>query len=143
MGTSTNHTCLAFDYGTKSIGAAVGNSIINSAREIPPLKAIDGIPRWEHIEALLKEWQITMVIVGLPLNMDGSESDMSRRAKKFGNRIHGRFGVPVNFVDERLTSNEAKEEASRDGHKGDYHKNPVDSIAARLILQDWWNQSTS
>ena len=72
------------------------------------LRAKDGIPQWHEIEALPKEWQPQTVVVGLPLNMDGSESDMCQRARKFGNRIHGRFGVAVDFADERLSSFEAK-----------------------------------
>ena len=77
---------LAFDYGTRRIGVAVGNELLRSARELTPLTARDGIPDWNVVSRLLNEWQPDLLVVGLPLNMDGSESDMSTRARKFGNR---------------------------------------------------------
>ncbi len=131
---------LAFDYGTKSIGVAYGQTITASARELPPLAARDGVPDWQVVAQLLVEWQPDLVIVGLPLNMDESDSDLSERARKFGNRLHGRFGVAVQMHDERLSTREAKTEAKSRGHRGDYARNPIDSIAARLILEGWLAQ---
>lgn len=133
---------LSFDFGTKNIGVAHGQTITAYASELPSLKANDGIPNWSQIELLLKEWSVNRVIVGLPLNMDDSESELSIRARKFANRIHGRFGVPVEMVDERLSTLEAKQEAAARGHKGQYGKNPIDAIAARLILESWLQQNT-
>lgn len=133
---------LAFDYGTKNIGVACGQTITRSANALAPLKARDGVPDWSHIEQLLQEWKPDLVLVGLPLNMDGSESELSTRARKFANRIHGRFGVKVATVDERLSSFEAKGEVIRQGGSRDYKNNPVDSIAARIILEGWFEQST-
>lgn len=130
-------TLLAFDYGTKNIGVASGQTITRSANSQSPLKAKDGIPDWTQIEKLLKEWQPDLVLVGLPLNMDDSESELSARARKFANRLHGRFGVKVELVDERLSSFEAKNEVMSRGGSRDYKNNPVDSIAARLILESW------
>lgn len=130
-------TLLAFDYGTKNIGVAVGQTITASARSLPPLKAKDGVPDWSQIEKLLAEWKPDLVLVGLPLNMDDSESELSARAKKFANRLNGRFGVKIEMVDERLTSFEAKGEVMSRGGSRDYKNNPVDSIAARLILESW------
>ncbi|BBI47650.1 putative pre-16S rRNA nuclease [Vreelandella olivaria] len=98
---------LAFDYGTRRIGVAVGNELLRSARELTPLPARDGIPDWNVVSRLLSEWQPDLLVVGLPLNMDGSESEMSTRARKFGNRLHGRFGKPCEMVDERGTTREA------------------------------------
>ena len=132
---------IAFDYGTKNIGVASGQSLTSSANSLVPLKAKDGIPDWTHIEKLLQEWQPDLVLVGLPLNMDGSESELSARARKFANRIHGRFGVKVELVDERLSSFEAKGEVIRSGGSRDYKNNPVDSIAARIILEAWFEQN--
>lgn len=132
---------IAFDFGTKNIGVAYGQSVTATATELKPLPARDGVPNWEDIGKLLQEWQATRLIVGLPLNMDGSNSELSQRARKFGNRLHGRFGLPVDMVDERLTTREAKQEAETRGHRGNYANNPVDSIAARLILESWFNQS--
>lgn len=133
------NTYIAFDYGLKNIGVAQGNDITNTAQELPQMKARDGIPNWDEIEKLLQEWKPNKVIVGLPLNMDGSPSELSARANKFANRLNGRFGVTIEMMDERLSSFEAKAEASERGHKGNYGKQPIDSIAARLILESWLN----
>ncbi|WP_047013027.1 Holliday junction resolvase RuvX [Spongiibacter sp. IMCC21906] len=128
---------LAFDYGTRWIGVAVGQTLTATASTLPALKAKDGIPRWEEIEQLIKQWQPDTVVVGLPLNMDGSESDMSLRAKKFGNRIHGRFGVNVAFADERLSSFEAKGDILEKRGSRDFKNESVDSRSAVIILESW------
>lgn len=128
---------IAFDYGLKNIGVACGQTLIGSANPLPPLKARDGIPDWDEIGKLLKEWRPERLLVGLPLNMDGSESELSARARKFANRLHGRFGLEVEMVDERLSSFEAKGEVMARGGSRDYGKNPVDSIAARIILEGY------
>lgn len=130
---------LAFDFGLKNIGVAYGQSITGTATELAPLTARDGIPEWEQIAKLLKEWQPQRMLVGLPLNMDETESELSQRARKFANRLHGRFGLPVELFDERLTTRLAKEEARERGHKGNYAVMPVDSIAARLLLESWFS----
>ena len=132
-------TVLGFDFGTRNIGVASGQVITRTATALPSLKARDGVPDWQQIEALINEWRPDAIVVGIPLNMDGSESDMSRRARKFGNRIHGRWGLPLYPADERLTSFEAKEWAGRLGHKGHYGSSPVDAMAAQIILEAWLN----
>jgi putative Holliday junction resolvase len=109
---TTAQSILAFDFGTKNIGAATGQTITQIASELPPIKAKDGTPNWDNVAALLNEWKPDRVLVGLPLNMDDSESELSKRARKFGNRLHGRFGVQVEMVDERLSTFAAKEEAA-------------------------------
>jgi putative Holliday junction resolvase len=134
-------TLLSFDYGTKNIGVASGQTITGTATELTPLKAKDGVPDWSAIEKLLAEWRPDLVLVGLPLNMDDSESDLSARARKFANRVHGRFGVKVELVDERLSTFAAKGEMMERGGSRDYKHNPVDSIAARLILEGWLNNA--
>ncbi len=136
-------TVLAFDYGTQSIGVAYGQSLTNKAKELPPLKANDGVPDWNTVATLLQEWQPHRLIVGLPLNMDGSESDLCARARKYGRRLHGRFNLPVEWMDERLSTFDAKQEARERGHKGNYQQDPIDSIAARLILEIWFQQNTA
>ncbi|MBD1549931.1 Holliday junction resolvase RuvX [Pseudomonas typographi] len=129
---------LGFDYGSKQIGVAVGQSITGQARELCTLKAQNGVPDWSRLEALVKEWQPDALVVGLPLNMDGSTSEMSERAVKFARRLHGRFNLPVHTHDERLTTFEAKgERLAHGGQRGSYRDNPVDAIAARLLLQGW------
>ena len=99
---------LGFDYGLKQIGVANGQTLTCSANGLTILKAVDGIPDWSQVEKLLNEWKPDLVVVGLPLNMDDSESELSGRARKFARRLHGRFAVEVEMVDERLTSREAK-----------------------------------
>nr|WP_324257375.1 Holliday junction resolvase RuvX [Cellvibrio fontiphilus] len=137
----TVKSLLAFDYGTKNIGVATGQTLTRSANAQAQLKAKDGIPDWSQIEKLLKDWQPDLVLVGLPLNMDGSESELSARARKFANRLHGRFGVKVELMDERLSSFEAKGEVMAQGGSRHYKSNPVDSIAARLILESWFERN--
>ncbi len=131
---------LGFDYGLKNIGVATGQTLTGTASAQPAIRARDGVPDWQEIEALLREWKPERVLVGLPLNMDGTESELSTRARKFANRIHGRFGAAVEMVDERLSSFEAKGEVMARGGSRDYGKNPVDSIAARLIVETYLNR---
>jgi putative holliday junction resolvase len=133
---------LAFDYGTKNIGVASAQTITKTANSLLGLKAKDGIPDWTQIEKLLKEFKPDLVLVGLPLNMDGSESELSTRARKFANRLHGRFGIKVEMIDERLSSFAAKGEVLEQRGSRDYKNNPVDSIAARILLEDWLANST-
>ncbi|VEI44850.1 Holliday junction resolvase-like protein [Actinobacillus equuli] len=111
-------TILAFDFGTYSIGCAVGQNITGTAQGLPSFKAQDGIPNWDQIEKVIKEWQPERLVVGLPLNMDGSEQPLTQRAKKFANRLNGRFNLPVELQDERLTTVSAKAEIfERGGYK--------------------------
>lgn len=135
---NTHQLVMAFDFGTKSIGIAVGQALTAKGQALKPIKANDGVPNWDEIGAIIQEWQPDLVVVGRPLNMDGSESEMSLRANKFGKRIHGRFGLPVENMDERLSTREAKELAREAGHKGNYKQQPIDSIAALLILESWF-----
>lgn len=129
---------LGFDYGTKQIGVAVGQAITGQARELCILKAQNGVPDWQKVEALLREWQPDAIVVGLPLNMDGSPSAMSERAEKFARRLNGRFNLPVHMQDERLTTYEAKgQRLSQGGQQGSYRDNPVDALAAALLLESW------
>jgi len=131
---------LGFDYGTQKIGVAVGQSITGTARELSVLKARDGVPNWDEIATLLKEWQPDALIVGLPLNMDGSGSDISARAEKFARRLHGRFGLPVHLHDERLSSFAARgERSNQDGGRKSRDK-PIDALAAALIVEGFLEQ---
>ena len=134
-------TLLGFDFGTRSIGVAIGQEITGSAQPLRALKANDGIPNWEEIEKLLQEWQPDRVIVGLPLNMDGTPSEMSARAEKFARRLNGRFNLPVHTHDERLTTFEAKGQRLAQGQRGGYRERPVDALAAALLLEGWLEQN--
>ncbi|GHE21296.1 Holliday junction resolvase RuvX [Halomonas urumqiensis] len=129
---------LAFDFGTRRIGVAVGNELVASARELTPLMARDGIPDWQRVAALVDEWRPDLFVVGLPLELDGAELEMCVRARKFGKRLFGRFGVPCEMVDERGTTREAKTIARQRGHRGNYRDDGVDGIAAVLILESWF-----
>src|SRR5690625_4788431 len=130
---------LAFDYGLKNIGVAVGHTLTGTATALPLLKARDGVPQWEREEEILQEGQPELVLVGRPRNRDDSERELSARARKFANRLRGRFGVAVEMVDERLTSCEAKGEVMARGGSRHYGKHPVDSVAARLIIETYLN----
>jgi putative Holliday junction resolvase len=131
---------LCFDFGVKRMGVAVGNDLIKRGQELKPINAIDGIPNWQTIAAVINEWRPKELVVGLPLNMDGSESDMSLRAKKFGSRLKGRYNLEVHMVDERLSSYAAKSEHFEHNGYTDFGKHSVDGAAACLILESWFNQ---
>ncbi len=136
-------TIMAFDYGLRQIGVAIGNRITATAQALTTLKANDGIPRWEEIQSLLEEWRPQLLLVGLPLNMDGSSSELSQRSEKFGRRLQGRFALPVEFMDERLSSFAAKQQLRENGHQGDYKHSPADALAAELILRSWLEHNDS
>ena len=135
--------CLGFDFGLKRIGVAVGNPSFGTTQALDPIRAKDGIPDWSILTSLLEQWQPSELVVGLPLNMDGTENDMCLRAKKFGKRMHGRFHLPVHMVDERLSSFAAKEEAkSVHGHL-DFGDFSVDGAAACMILETWFQEGNT
>ena len=128
---------MGFDFGTHRIGIAVGQAVTCTASALTTLAARDGIPDWAALGRVIEEWQPDAFVVGIALHMDGSESEMARRARTFGNRVSGRFGRPWHPFDERLSSFEAKEWADELG-RGRHGRRPVvDDLAARLILQSW------
>ncbi|WP_313097789.1 Holliday junction resolvase RuvX [Atlantibacter hermannii] len=131
-------TLLAFDFGTKSIGVAIGQRITGTARPLTAIKANDGTPDWTQLEKLLKEWQPELVVVGLPLNMDGTNQPLTDRARKFANRLHGRFGVKVELQDERLSTVEARAGLFERGGFRALNKGSVDSASAVIILESYF-----
>jgi putative Holliday junction resolvase len=134
-------TVIGFDFGKKYIGVAVGQEMTGSASPLGSIKANDGIPNWDALASYLKEWQPDLIVVGLPLNMDGSEQQLTLDAKKFGQRIAGRFGLKVEYQDERLTTADAKEQLfSRGGYKN-LKKDNIDAESARLIIESFFEQS--
>lgn len=135
-----NRTIIAFDFGTLSIGIAIGQEITATARPLTAIKAKDGKPNWSEIEKILQEWQPELAIVGLPLNMDGTEQPMSNQARKFANRLHGRFGIQVTLHDERLTTIEARAQLFNQGGYRALNKSKIDSISAVIILESWFEQ---
>jgi putative Holliday junction resolvase len=130
-------TVMAFDFGLRQIGVAMGNCLLGTTQPLPIVKAKDGQPEWAALEALIDEWRPDLVVVGDPLNMDGSASELSALAAKFARRLHGRLGLEVAMIDERLSSFEAKHNSREQGHRGNYKRQPVDSLAAELILKTW------
>lgn len=136
-------TLLGFDYGPRKIGVAVGQTVTGSATPLTTLRSRGERPDWPGIEALVREWQPSAAVVGLPFNMDDTEVDWSPRVHRFARQIAGRFGLPVHLVDERLTSIEARRQLmARPGFKiaqGDHH-HAVDALAAALILETWLSE---
>ena len=124
----------------RHIGAAVGQQLIGSSNPAGVIRARDGVPDWLAIEKLLKEWQPDLLLVGLPLNMDGTESRMSKRAQKFARQLEGRFNIAVELIDERLTSFAAKQQRREQEQSTDFGRDTVDAEAACIILHDYYNR---
>ena len=140
--TRTEATLLAFDYGEKRIGVAVGNTLTGHARALTVFENRSREYRFEVAGQLIVEWKPMTVIVGLPMHPDGTPHEMTQLATRFGNQLNGRFSVPVTWVDERYSSVEAKAELKRNGvkmnAKGRY--DDIDAEAARVILQQYFDQ---
>ena len=135
-------SALSFDYGTQRIGVAFGQSISATAKAIAVLKAKDGSPDWDEVEKLLQEWKPDCCVVGLPYNLDASESELLTRAIKFANRIKGRFNINCYGMDERLSSKAAIEQVVED-ESSSKKKTAIDDIAAQIILENWLNEYNS
>lgn len=133
-----SRTVLGFDYGTRSIGVAIGQEITGSATPLKALRAVDGIPDWNEIQKLLDEWKPDLVVVGIPLNMDGTEQEITVRARKFARRIEGRFAAKVVMQDERLTTTSAREHLFANGGYRALKKGSIDSFSAVLILENFF-----
>jgi len=131
-------TLLCFDYGTRRIGVAVGQTLTRSANPLTTLTAINDQPDWQAISRLIEEWRPDALVLGMPLNADGSASDITRRAQRFGNQLKGRYNLPVHTIDERLSSATAEEQLSQRPRKGKIHKADIDKLAATLILESWF-----
>lgn len=126
-------TLLAFDFGLKRIGVAIGNTLLKEARPLTVISAETNDAKFAAIGALMQEWQPERCVVGLPLHSDGAENEMTARCRRFGNQLTGRFGVPTVLVDERYSSAVL---AQRRGQA-------VDDEAAALILQQYFNDHVS
>ncbi len=128
-------TLLGFDYGLKRIGVAVGQELTGTASALLTVRANDGKPDWDAISKLIGQWQPDEVVVGLPLNMDGSFHELSYRAQRFGNQLHGRYNLPAHFMDERLSSLDAERELKGKSRK--VQAADIDKVAAKIILKSW------
>lgn len=138
---SQAETYLAFDFGLKKIGVAVGDSDCRIASALTRILSVPKQTRWTAIQELISEWQPTALIVGISRNMDGSDHEMTHAIQRFSRQLQGRFGLPVNLVDETLSSRQAWELISDNPHVN--HRkalNKQDQVAAQLILQTWFEQ---
>jgi len=133
---------LGFDFGMKRIGVAVGQTITKSATPLETLQAKNGIPNWILMDKLVKKWVPDAFVVGIPLNMDGTEQPLTQQARQFANSLQTRFDLPIYEMDERLTTKDAKESLFNKGGYKALRDGQVDSIAAQLILQNWFMEHT-
>ena len=129
---------MAFDFGTQKTGMAVGSSLIESATPLPLFPMKDGIPNWDNLLKLVKQHQPNVFLVGLPLNMDDSESELSARARKFARRLRHQTNIETWMVDERLTTREARDELDHYQAQGRGKKLSADSLAATLFIESWY-----
>ena len=135
--TMGKRTILGFDFGMKSIGVAVGQEITGTASPLNALKARDGIPDWDLLANVFEEWAPDLAVVGLPLNMDGTNQHVTFSAKKFANRLADKYKVSVETYDERLTTVDAKAQLFEMGGFKKLEKQKIDSASACLIVESW------
>jgi putative Holliday junction resolvase len=132
---------LGFDFGMKRIGVAVGQTVTKTARPLGVIRATLGVPQWDAIKKHIQDWRPDALVVGVPLNMDGSEQPLTQAARQFSDTLAARFHLPVFGIDERLTSVEAKDRIFNEGGYRALKNSQIDSIAAQLILQNWLTQT--
>ena len=139
MSPGADATVLAFDFGTRRIGVAVGNTIVRVAHALATIDAESSADRFRGIAALVDEWRPQRLVVGVPLHADGSEHALTQRARRFARQLGGRFALPVVEVDERHTTELAQSElsAARAGRRGRAQR---DEVAARMILQAYFDE---
>ncbi len=123
-----------FDFGTKKIGIATGQTITRSANPLTVISATDGVPDWQQLKALIDAWRPEAFVVGCALHVTGEESDTSKRARAFGETLTEQFGLPTHFVDEHLTSFTARQLVKEGAFPKDVS---VDAVSAMLILETW------
>lgn len=135
-------TILAFDYGQRRIGVAVGQSITSTARALTTLQNQGSEPPWVKIRQLIVDWKPRLLLVGLPLHADGRDSAFSAEARRFADGLRQRFDIPVELHDEYLSSAEAQSQLRSQRQRGErgrkIAKAHIDSVAAALILESWF-----
>jgi len=139
MTANTKRTLLAFDYGTRKIGVAVGQEVTGTASPVSVLQCHSGKPDWQAITQLVDNWRPQALVVGLPLNMDDSEQSMTIAARRFGRQLEERYNLPVYAVDERLSTKEAEGRLRASG-KPSASRQDEDAVAAQIILETWFSQ---
>jgi putative Holliday junction resolvase len=135
-------TVLGFDYGEQRIGVATGQTITCSANPLITLKAVQQKPDWPAIEKLIAQWRPDALIVGVPRYLDGTESEMSRKAERFSRQLEGRFNLPVYTINEALSSFEAEQHLKQTTKIAKHNKQEIDKMAAAIIVQSWLEQNT-
>ena len=138
--TTQAQTIMAFDFGTQKMGMAVGQALIESATPLALFPMKDGVPQWENLLKIIKQHQPQLFLVGLPLNMDDSESELSTRARKFARRLRHQSNIRTLMVDERLTTREARDELDHYQAQGRGKKLAADSLAAALLIESWYRE---
>lgn len=133
-------TLMGFDFGTRSIGVAVGQSVTQSASPLAAIPAKQGTPIWEQLDPLVKEWRPEALVVGIPLTLDGTELSVTAVARNFALLLKNRYQQPVFGIDEQLTTRSAKEELFASGGFKALKKTDVDSLSARIILETWFSR---
>jgi putative Holliday junction resolvase len=134
-------TILAFDFGEKRVGVAVGERQLAQAHALTTIRSEVNNTRFAAIAALIDEWQPVSLVVGLPLALDGSAHAMTARCRRFANQLRGRFGLPVEYAEERLTSVEAEEKLRASGHNARSLREHLDALAAQIILQCYFERT--
>jgi len=132
-------TVLAFDFGERRIGVAVGEHLISSANPLTTIDSESNDVRFAAITDLVTEWQPKLLVVGLPLSLDGSETEVTKLCRKFARRLNGRFNLPVILIDERYSSAEASQLLNETGIKGRAQKAMLDQVAAQTILRSYFD----
>jgi putative Holliday junction resolvase len=133
---------IAFDFGLKKIGVAVGEDFLKKGKALKELSAKNGRPNWNNIKNLLNKWEPEFLIVGLPLNIDGSRQNITKKAENFAYLLKNKFNIFVNLHDERLSTKEARSLIfQKNGFKA-LKKEKIHSVAAVIILESWFNQKS-
>lgn len=140
---SDTKTYLAFDFGMSNIGVAVGQTLTLTATPLKILHAKRGIPNWDEITKLINEWQPNGLVVGVPVHLDSKEHNITKAAQKFILSLKTKFNLPVFAAEERLTTKAAKEQIFAAGGFKALAREPIDSIAAKLILEEWMQSFNS
>ena len=133
-------TVIAFDFGEKRIGVAVGEWALRQAHPLTTIRSAVNAERFARIAALIDEWKPSALVVGLPVALDGAPHAMTARCTRFANQLRGRFGLPVDYAEERLTSVEAEERLRDSGHNARSAKEHIDALAAQIILQGYFEK---
>lgn len=140
---SSPGTCLCFDYGSKRIGTAVGEAQLQSSRPLEVVRNVNGTPDWNAIDTLIEQWQPGDLVVGWPLTEDGEEQGITHHVRGFIKRLKKRYALPVHLADERFSSMAAQEVIREQRSSGQRRRKTrhgdVDTVAAALILELWFN----